>query len=323
MKPILLIYSVVISFLISVLICPFIIKYLRLLKFGQQVRDDGPSSHLKKANTPTMGGIIFMISMTISSLFFLKNNPEGILVLLTTIGFGLIGFTDDFIKIIKKRSLGLRAYQKIILQIIMLAFFLIFTNKFLPDKDYSCIYIPFVKNFSIELGIFFVPFLFFVLVGTVNAVNLTDGLDGLAAGVTVLVSIFFMYLALKLHNPLCLIAGTVVGSLLGFLLFNSHPAKVFMGDAGAFALGGFLASIAVVLKMPLFLLIVGLIYIAEALSVIIQVVYFKLTNGKRFFKMAPIHHHFELCGWSETKVVSIFYFVTAIMCLVGLLALNF
>ena len=161
------------------------------------------------------------------------------------------------------------------------------------------------------------------MVGTVNSVNLTDGLDGLAAGVTVLVSIFFMYAALKFRNPLCLVAGTVVGSLLGFLLFNSYPAKVFMGDAGAFALGGFISSIAIVLKMPLFLLIVGLIYISEALSVMIQVVYFKLTHGKRFFKMAPLHHHFELCGWSETKVVGVFYFVTAIMCLIGLLALKF
>lgn len=323
MKPIWLVYSVVISFVINILICPFMIKYLRILKFGQHVRDDGPKTHLKKANTPTMGGIIFMISVTIASLFFLRNNPEGILTLIMTIGFGAIGFADDFIKIIKKRSLGLRAYQKIILQIIMVTIFVFYVNKFLPYQDYSKIYVPFLRNYFLNLGLFFVPFVFFIFVGTVNAINLTDGLDGLAAGVTVLVSIFFMYIALKFNNPLCLIAGTVVGSLFSFLLFNSYPAKVFMGDAGAFALGGFVASMAIILKMPLFLAIVGLVYIAEALSVIIQVSYFKITKGKRIFKMAPIHHHFELSGWSETKVVAVFYFVTAIVCLIGLFAFKY
>ncbi len=323
MKPIWLVYSVVISFVINILICPFMIKYLRILKFGQHVRNDGPKTHLKKANTPTMGGIIFMISVTLASLFFLRNNPEGILTLIMTIGFGAIGFADDFIKIIKKRSLGLRAYQKIILQIIMVTIFVFYVNKFLPYQDYSKIYVPFLRNYFLNLGLFFVPFVFFIFVGTVNAINLTDGLDGLAAGVTVLVSIFFMYIALKFNNPLCLIAGTVVGSLFSFLLFNSYPAKVFMGDAGAFALGGFVASMAIILKMPLFLAIVGLVYIAEALSVIIQVSYFKITKGKRIFKMAPIHHHFELSGWSETKVVAVFYFVTAIMCLIGLFAFKY
>lgn len=269
-----------------------------------------------------MGGIIFLISMTITSLFFLHGNPECILVLLTTIGFGLIGFADDFIKILKKRSLGLRAYQKIILQILMVAFFLFYLHKFLPNTDYSMIYIPFVHD-KLKLGIFFVPFIFLVLIGTVNSINLTDGLDGLAAGVTVLVAIFFMYVALKFNNSLCFIAGTVVGSLLSFLLFNLYPAKVFMGDAGAFALGGFIASIAIILRMPLFLIIVGIIYVVESLSVILQVSYFKISHGKRIFKMAPLHHHFELCGWSETKVVAVFYFVTAIMCLIGLSAFKF
>ncbi len=317
-----LVYSVVISFVINTLICPFMIRYLQILKFGQNIRTDGPKSHLKKANTPTMGGIIFLISMTITSLFFLHGNPECILVLLTTIGFGLIGFADDFIKILKKRSLGLRAYQKIILQILMVAFFLFYLHKFLPNTDYSMIYIPFVHD-KLKLGIFFVPFIFLVLIGTVNSINLTDGLDGLAAGVTVLVAIFFMYVALKFNNSLCFIAGTVVGSLLSFLLFNLYPAKVFMGDAGAFALGGFIASIAIILRMPLFLIIVGIIYVVESLSVILQVSYFKISHGKRIFKMAPLHHHFELCGWSETKVVAVFYFVTAIMCLIGLSAFKF
>ena len=184
------------------------------------------------------------------------------------------------------------------------------------------IYIPFVHD-KFKLGIFFVPFIFLVLIGTVNSINLTDGLDGLAAGVTVLVAIFFMYVALKFNNPLCFIAGTVVGSLLSFLLFNLYPAKVFMGDAGAFALGGFVASIAIILRMPLFLIIVGIIYVVESLSVMLQVFYFKISHGKRIFKMAPLHHHFELCGWPETKVVAVFYFVTAIMCLIGLSAFKF
>lgn len=323
MELILLVYAVIISFVINILICPFMIKYLQILKFGQYVRSDGPKTHFKKSNTPTMGGVIFLISMAVTSLFFLGNNPEGILVLLTTIGFGLIGFVDDFIKIVKKRSLGLRANQKIILQVIMVAFFLLYLNKFLPSQDYSMLYIPFVPNKFIKLGIFFIPFIFFVLIGTVNSINLTDGLDGLAAGVTVLVSIFFMYIALEFDNPLCLIAGTVVGSLFSFLLFNSYPAKVFMGDAGAFALGGFISSMAIILRMPLFLVIVGVVYIVEALSVILQVAYFKITHGKRILKMAPLHHHFELCGLSETKIVAVFYFVTAIVCLIGLIAFKF
>ena len=197
--------------------------------------------------------------------------------------------------------------------------FLFYINKFLYDQDYSRIYIPFVRNKFIDLGILFVPFIFFVMVGTVNSINLTDGLDGLAAGVTVLVSIFFMYAALKFNNKLCLISGSVVGSLLSFLLFNSYPAKIFMGDAGSFALGGFVSAVAIILRMPLFLVIVGLIYVLEALSDIIQVFYFKISHGKRIFKMAPLHHHFELSGWHETKVVCVFYFITAVMCLIGLL----
>ena len=319
MPPVILIYAIIISFVINILISPVMIKFLRVLKFGQQIRDDGPKTHLKKHNTPTMGGIIFLISMFITSLFFLKNNPEGILVLLNTIGFGLIGFLDDFIKIIKKRSLGLRAYEKILLQVLVMCLFLFYINKFLPGENYSRIYVPFMRNKFIDLGVFFVPFIFFVMVGTVNSINLTDGLDGLAAGVTVLVSIFFMYVALKFNNKLCLISGSVVGSLLSFLLFNSYPAKIFMGDAGSFALGGFVSAIAIILRMPLFLVIVGLIYVLEALSDIIQVCYFKISHGKRIFKMAPLHHHFELSGWHETKVVCVFYFITAVMCLIGLL----
>ena len=302
MEPIIVLYAVIISFVINILICPVMIKFLRILKFGQQIRNDGPKSHLKKSNTPTMGGIIFLISVVLTSGLFLKDNREGILILINMIGFGLIGFLDDFIKIIKKRSLGLKVYEKIILQVIMLAFFLFYINKFLYLDDYVKIYVPFMKNKFIDLNIFFAPFIFFVILGSVNGINLTDGLDGLASGVTLLVSIFFMYMGLKLNNKSC-----------------SYPAKVFMGDAGAFALGGFISAVAIILKMPLFLLIVGLIYVLESLSVILQVCYFKITHGKRIFKMAPLHHHFELCGWSETKVVGVFYFVTAIMCLIGLI----
>jgi len=317
-----LILSVLISFLINIIISPFIIKFLRKIKFGQPIRDDGPKSHLAKANTPTMGGAIFLISIILTSMFFLKNNPEGILVLIMTVGFGLIGFCDDFIKIFNKRSLGLRASQKIIMQIFVILIFFWYINNFLPMRNYNLLYIPFVSHKFFDLGAFFNLFIYFIMLGTVNSINLTDGLDGLATGVTVLVVIFFMYAGLHFNNSMCLVSGAVVGSLMGFLLFNSHPAKIFMGDSGSFALGGFVASVSILLRMPLFLILVGVIYILESLSVIIQVCYFKLTHGKRIFKMSPFHHHLELSGMKETKVVALFYFITALACLIALKAFN-
>nr|WP_317357687.1 phospho-N-acetylmuramoyl-pentapeptide-transferase [uncultured Tyzzerella sp.] len=312
------IYAILIAFIINVFLCPTIIPFLTRLKFGQNVRDDGPQSHLVKSGTPTMGGIMILISLVISSLFFLRGNKDGIAVLFVTIGYGIIGFIDDYIKVVKKRSLGLRAYQKIIGQLIITGVFLYYLYNY--SNIGTDIYIPFTKGKTLELGILFIPFFFIVMVGTVNSVNLTDGLDGLASGVTVLVVIFFLFNAIAINRGLLPITGAAVGALLGFLLFNTHPAKVFMGDTGSLALGGLVASIAIIMKMPLFIIIVGIIYVLEAISVMLQVGYFKLTKGKRLFKMAPLHHHFEQCGWKEVKVVAVFYIVTAIACLIGFLA---
>ncbi|MCD7854312.1 MAG: phospho-N-acetylmuramoyl-pentapeptide-transferase [Clostridiales bacterium] len=312
------VYSILISFVFNVILCPVVIPLLRRLKFGQNVRDDGPETHLVKAGTPTMGGIMILLSLLLSSLFFIKGNSDGVIVLFMTLGYGIIGFIDDYIKVVKKRSLGLRAWQKIVLQLVVTGIFIYYIYNYTDIG--TAVYVPFMKGFEIDLGVLFIPFVIFAVLGTVNAVNLTDGLDGLASGVTVLVTLFFMFAALKLSSGVLPIAGAAAGSLLGFLLFNSYPAKVFMGDTGSLALGGFLAAVAVLFKMPLFLIVVGIIYVLEALSVILQVGYFKLTHGKRIFKMAPLHHHFEKCGWNETKVVAVFYIITSIAVLVGFLA---
>jgi phospho-N-acetylmuramoyl-pentapeptide-transferase len=314
------IYAILLAFIINVILCPLIIPALRRLKFGQTVRDDGPQSHLVKNGTPTMGGVMIVLAFVLASLPFIWNgNHDAKAVLFITLGYGIVGFIDDYIKVVMKRSLGLRAWQKIVFQLIVTAIFFYYINSY-TDLGTGII-IPFLGT-ELKLGIWYAPFLFFVMVGTVNSVNLTDGLDGLASGVTALVAVFFMIAALMLgREELSPVCGAVVGSLLGFLLFNSYPAKVFMGDTGSLALGGFVASTAVLLKMPLMLVIVGLIYVCESLSVILQVGYFKLTHGKRIFKMAPIHHHFEQCGLKETKVVALFYIITAIMCLIGYLAL--
>ncbi len=312
------VYSILIAFVFNVILCPVVIPLLRRLKFGQNVRDDGPETHLVKAGTPTMGGIMILLSLLLSSLFFIKGNSDGVIVLFMTLGYGIIGFIDDYIKVVKKRSLGLRAWQKIVLQLIVTGIFIYYIYNYTDIG--TAVYVPFMKGFEIDLGVLFIPFVIFAVLGTVNAVNLTDGLDGLASGVTVLVTLFFMFAALKLSSGVLPIAGAAAGSLLGFLLFNSYPAKVFMGDTGSLALGGFLAAVAVLFKMPLFLIVVGIIYVLEAFSVILQVGYFKLTHGKRIFKMAPLHHHFEKCGWNETKVVAVFYIITSIAVLVGFLA---
>lgn len=312
------IYALLIAFVINIILCPIIIPFLTKLKFGQNVRDDGPKTHLVKAGTPTMGGIMVLISFIMASCIFLKNNPDGIALVLLTLGFGLVGFLDDYIKIVKKRSLGLRPYQKIILQLIFtLAFAVYVVNYTNIGTD---IYIPFTSGKTIDLGMWYIPFAIIVILGSVNSVNLTDGLDGLASGVSVLVCVFFMLVAFAVSSSTLPVIGAIVGSLMGFLLFNSHPAKVFLGDTGSLAIGGFIGGLVIILKMPIFLVIVGLVYVMEAVSVMLQVGYFKLTKGKRIFKMAPIHHHFELCGLSETKVVTMFYIITAICCLVGYIA---
>ena len=314
----LVLFPVVIAFAISVLLCPIMIPFLKKLKFGQFVRDDGPESHLKKSGTPTMGGLIILCSIVITSLLYMKSNPQILPILFVTLGFGLVGFLDDYIKVVMKRSMGLHAWQKMLGQFLITAIFAYYLANY-TDLGTSVL-IPFTGGMEWNLGFWFYPFLFVVLLGTVNGTNFTDGLDGLLSSITVLTATFFTVVAIGTASGLEPITCAAVGSLLGFLVYNVYPAKVFMGDTGSLALGGLIGATAVMLKMPIYIVIVGCIYLVEVLSVIIQVTYFKKT-GKRVFKMAPIHHHFELSGWPETKVVAIFSIVTAILCLIGLMAL--
>lgn len=312
---------VIISFLVSVVLCPIVIPFLRKLKCGQTEREDGPESHLKKTGTPTMGGLVILASILITSLVYVGKYTDIIPVLFMTLGFGIIGFLDDYIKVVMKRSLGLTPPQKMALQFVVTGIF-VYYYFMVADMDTS-IRIPFVDGPGFTMPVWlFVLFVFFVVLGTVNGVNFTDGLDGLASGVTVIVATFFTLAALMLNPDMTPITGAVVGSLLGFLLFNTYPARVFMGDTGSLALGGFVSSIALMLHMPLFIVIVGLIYLVEVISVILQVGYFKLTHGKRIFKMAPIHHHFEMSGYSETQVVAAFSILTALLCVVGIMAVS-
>ena len=312
-------YTSLISFLIVVILGPIFIPMLTKFKFGQTVRDDGPKTHLAKNGTPTMGGVIFLIATAITALFYVGDYPKIIPVLFLTLGFGIIGFLDDYLKVVLKRSDGLLPWQKFLLQVVLTAIFVFYIVKY---TDISLtMRIPFWSGHFLNLGWLAIPVLFFAVIGTVNGVNFTDGLDGLASSVTLIVAVFFTVVSIGMKSGIEPITGAVVGGLMGFLLFNVYPAKVFMGDTGSLALGGFVAGTAYVMQMPLFILIVGLIYLIEVLSVIIQVTYFKATHGKRIFKMAPIHHHFELCGWSETRVVAVFSVITAVMCMVALLAL--
>lgn len=305
-----------IAFVLSAALGPVMIPLLKKMKVGQTVREDGPGTHLKKTGTPTMGGILIIVSVTATSLLYVKNYPKTIPVLMLTLGFGLIGFLDDYIKVVLRRSMGLRAWQKMLLQIIVTGVFAWYVA---CTADISlAMRIPFAKGYFVDFGRMNIPLMFIVVTGTVNGTNFTDGLDGLAGSVTVLISTFFTMAALLLGAGITPITCAATGALLGFLLFNVHPASVFMGDTGSLALGGFVAGCAYVTQLPLFLPIVGLVYVAEVLSVMIQVAYFKISGGKRIFKMAPLHHHFELCGWKETKIVAVFSIVTAMLCLAAL-----
>lgn len=315
---------VVVAFSISVILCPIIIPLLRMLKFGQYVREDGPKTHQKKAGTPTMGGVIILLSVVITSLFYMKNHKETLLVLFATVGFGVIGFLDDYIKIVMKRSMGLTAWQKFSLQLVISAVFTIYYLKVLELEPE--ILIPFTGGMRNGLYIemppwMFIVFAFLVMLGTVNGTNFTDGLDGLASSVTLLVAVFFTVVAIGTNSGLSVITSAVAGALMGFLVYNVYPARVFMGDTGSLALGGFVSSAALVLKLPVFIVIVGFVYLIEVLSVMLQVGYYKISHGKRIFKMAPIHHHFEQCGWSEMRIVTVFAIITALMCLVALAGL--
>lgn len=295
------------GFILTVLLTPLFIPALKRLKFGQSIREEGPQSHMKKAGTPTMGGLVFIVAIVLTTLvlsFYLKvMTTHTIVLVLVLVGFGLIGFLDDFIKVVLKRNLGLTSLQKLIGQIIIAiaAFFLIKPGNFSTVID-----IPFT-DWSLNLGIWYVAFLIFWLVGFSNAVNLTDGLDGLVSGTASIAFTAFGVIALVYdQKDIAIFAFAVTGALLGFLIFNANPAKVFMGDTGALALGGVLAMVSVLVKHELLLVLIGIVFVAETLSVILQVISFK-TRGKRIFKMSPIHHHFEETGWSEWKVVIVFW----------------
>ena len=310
-------YTAIIGFLIVVILGPIFIPMLAKFKFGQTVRDDGPQTHLQKNGTPTMGGVIMIIAILITGLTRAKIDKDLLVGLICITGFGFVGFLDDFIKIKMKRSLGLKAYQKIILQFALALFVSYYQYSASPSA--TQIMIPFT-DYIINLGPLYVPIMMFVIIGTVNVVNLTDGLDGLASGITLIVSIFFMLLAISVGNSdVAILAAATGGACLGFLGFNSYPAKVFMGDTGSMALGGAVVSFAVLTNSVLLIPIVGGIYFAEAISVIIQVTSFRLT-GKRVFKMAPIHHHFEQCGWPETRVVFVFWIATVVLAWIGIIA---
>jgi phospho-N-acetylmuramoyl-pentapeptide-transferase len=325
--------TIIIAFLTTLLMGNLLIPWLRRLKFGQVVRDDGPKTHMSKTGTPTMGGILFLVPLIVLSLLLSGENRQFLIAaVLSTAGFGLIGFIDDYIKVVKKRSLGLRAYQKIIGQLVAavaLAYYA-YTN---PDIGSSVI-VPFI-GLEWDLGIFYIPIAVFIIVGVVNSVNLTDGLDGLCSGVTLIVSatlslilaaasIFveqqeLIELAAK-YKELLTFSAALTGAMLGFLRYNTHPAQVFMGDTGSLGLGGAVSAVSILLRIPLWLPIIGGIYMAEAISVILQVGSFKL-RGKRVFKMAPLHHHFELLGMPETRVVSMFMIATAILCTLALISI--
>lgn len=312
------IFAVILAFAVTALSGPFMIPLLRRLKVGNTEREE-LKSHQKKTGTPTMGGLMILLAIIITSLFFISSYPKIIPILFVTAGFGVIGFFDDYLKVVLKRSDGLLAWQKMILEIVVTAVFAIYLAKF-SDVPLTML-VPFSGGRYADFGWLALPILFLAVIGTVNGANFTDGLDGLASSVTVLIATFFTVVAIGTDSGIEPITCAVVGALLGFLLFNVYPASVFMGDTGSLALGGFVASTAYMMQMPMFILIVALIYWIEILSVMIQVGYFKMTHGKRIFRMAPIHHHFELCGWSETKVVAVFSIITTLLCLIAYMGL--
>lgn len=313
-----------IAFVISAVLSPIVIPFLHKLKFGQYIRDEGPEAHKKKSGTPTMGGLIFVASVTVTSIIFAGSHPQILAVLFATIGFAVVGFIDDYLKVVKKQNEGFNPIQKLIGQfIITLVFLYLMIGVFHIDTS---MLIPFTGGFENGIYIHFPIWLYaifmeFVFLGTSNGTNFTDGLDGLLSSVTVVVALFLTFASVTSGAGIGPVTAGMVGALLGFLLFNVYPAKIFMGDTGSLGIGGFVAAAATLMHMQWFILLFGLIYLVEVISVMIQVAYFKKTHGKRFFRMAPIHHHFELGGWPETKVVAIFTIVTAILCLISMLAM--
>ena len=324
--------SFAVALVVTLAMGPVFIPWLHKLKFGQEIREEGPKWHKKKSGTPTMGGIMFItgiaIAVIVTSLVFAANGNfdktfgRCILLLLISLGFGMIGFIDDYIKVVKKRNLGLTAAQKFILQVALAAVYVIVL--YLMGVLDTSIKIPFTRlEWAMPLWLY-IPFVMFVVVGVVNAVNLTDGLDGLASSVTAVVSVFFALVSYIMFNEhgVTVFSMAVFGGLLGFLYYNRYPAKVFMGDTGSLFLGAAVALMAIDLKIPILLILVGFVYFMETLSVIMQTTYFKYTKkkygeGRRIFKMSPLHHHFEMCGWNERKIVAVFTIVTLALCILA------
>lgn len=311
-------FTILMGFLITVLLSPLFIPFLRRLKFGQSIREEGPQSHQKKTGTPTMGGIMILLSITVTTLVmtgkFSEPTVKTYLLLLVTLGFGLLGFLDDFIKVALKRNLGLTSKQKLLGQIIIsIIFYLVFQQ----NEFSTVVHIP-LTDFSFDMGWTYVFFIIFWLVGFSNAVNLTDGLDGLVSGTSAIAFGAFAVLAWSQSQfEISIFSVAVVGAVLGFLVFNAHPAKVFMGDTGSLALGGAIATIAILTKLEFILIIIGGVFVIETLSVILQVISFK-TTGRRIFKMSPLHHHYELVGWSEWRVVVTFWTAGLLLAVLGI-----
>ena len=309
-----------VSFLVVLVCMPKFIDFLVKKKAEQSEREDGPESHLKKQGTPTMGGVVIILGIVIGSLCVLPFDDRFVPILIVTVAYGAIGFADDYLKVMMKNTKGLRAWQKMLMQFIVMGAFGVYL--YLSPIHYPLMHIPFMGGKIIEIGwpLYFV-IMFFAVLGTVNGANFTDGVDGLASSVTIIIAGALIFASVNELSGYETICFAVIGALLGFLVYNSHPAKVFMGDTGSLALGGFVAATAYMLDMPLILLFIAFIYLIEILSVIIQVSYFKITHGKRVFKMAPIHHHFELCGMSETQVVYAFVLVTAFLSVIAYIGL--
>ena len=306
--------SLGIAFIVMLLISPKGIEILHRLKFGQEVRDDGPEAHLKKQGTPTMGGILFLIAITIGVLPFIGENKGLLPAYLLGLGFGIVGFIDDYLKVVKHQSEGFNPKQKMAAQVVISLLYIAYLYFFSGHS--TAFLLPFVKGQKLLFGIWFFPISLFIITATDTGANFTDGIDGLCGSVTAVI-VFFLFLADQFFlggDTLGALPGAVLGGILGFLVFNAYPAKVFMGDTGSLALGGFVVAMALQTELALYIPIFAFIYFVEVLSVILQVSYFKMTHGKRIFKMAPIHHHFELSGWSETRVVTVFSIVTILAC---------
>ena len=307
----------ILSFVIAAVFEPILIPFLRRLKFGQTILEDGPTWHKSKQGIPTMGGIAFILSTVIASLFFIRGNRGGGILLCGAL-FGVIGFIDDYIKVVKKHNQGLTAKQKFSLQTVVSLLYALYLYF---NFGQTSTLIPFTGTY-VSLGIFYIPFVMLVLLATTNSANLTDGLDGLASSVGAIVSLFFTVacLVIKGNADSAVISAALTGGLLGFLIYNAHPAKVFMGDTGSLFIGGIIAAAAISAGLELFIIISAFVFLFEALSVIIQVLVYKKTK-KRVFKMAPVHHHFEMCGWRETKVVMVFSAITVVLCVISYLAI--